>query len=217
MNAASNPPSLTVLQQQAQALHQTGRWAEARQCYQQILATQPDHLAVLNNLAVLEFQQGYYGVGIELLERCLRINPAQPIAHYSIARALQLQQRTEEALAHYEQAITLKPDFAEALNNRGLLLQGHGYAAEALASYERALAAQPHYAEALNNRGSLLKEQGQLDEALDCFVRALALQPKQPELHKNHADVLAALRRSSAALEAYNQAIDLKPDFETAP
>lgn len=216
MNAASPPHPLTALLQQAQALHQVGRWAEARHCYQQILAAQPDQLTVLNNLAVLEFQQGRYEAGIELLERCLRINPAQPIAHYSIGRALQLQQHTKEALAHYEQAIELKPDFAEALNNRGLLLQGQGYAAEALASYERALAAQPHYVEALNNRGSLLKEQGQLDEALDCFARALALQPQQPDLHKNHADVLAALRQSGAALQAYKQAIDLKPDFAAA-
>ena len=61
--------------------------------------------------------------------------------------------RFEEALASYERALALRPDYAEALSNRGLTLQELKRFEEALASYERALAVQadlaaPHFNEA---------------------------------------------------------------------
>ena len=60
--------------------------------------------------------------------------------------ALQGLMRYDEALAAYDQALALKPDYAEALNNRGSALQQMKRHEEALASYDRALSApgQPH-------------------------------------------------------------------------
>ena len=65
--------------------------------------------------------------------------------------------RPEEALASYDKALAIKPDYAEALNNRGNALQDLKRPDEALASYDKALAIKPDYAEALNNRGNALQ------------------------------------------------------------
>jgi tetratricopeptide (TPR) repeat protein len=54
---------------------------------------------------------------------------------------LQDLKRSEEALASYDKAIALKPDYAEAHNNRGNALGNLKRSEDALASYERALAA----------------------------------------------------------------------------
>ena len=48
------------------------------------------------------------------------------ITHYNLGSKLQEQGRLDEALASYTQAIALKPDFAEALANRGYLLFDKG-------------------------------------------------------------------------------------------
>ena len=57
------------------------------------------------------------------------------------------------ALASYDRALTVRPDYAEALSNRGITLQELKRFEEALASYDRALTVRPDYAEALYNRG----------------------------------------------------------------
>ena len=53
-----------------------------------------------------------------------------------------------DALASYDQAISLRPNFAEAFNNRGDVLREMGRIEEARASYDRALALRPDFAEA---------------------------------------------------------------------
>ena len=56
-------------------------------------------------------------------------------------------------MASYDRAIALRPDYAEAFNNRGVTLQDLKRIDEALASYDRAIALRPHYADALTGRG----------------------------------------------------------------
>ena len=60
----------------------------------------------------------------------------------------------------YERAIELKPDYAEAYNNRGNTLRALKRREEALAGFDRALPPAPDYPEALNNRGNALVELG---------------------------------------------------------
>jgi tetratricopeptide (TPR) repeat protein len=50
----------------------------------------------------------------------------------------------------------VRPDYAEALCNRGVTLYTLKRFEEALASYDRALTVRPDYAEALCNRGVTL-------------------------------------------------------------
>ena len=85
--------------------------------------------------------------------------------------------RLDEALASYDKALALKPDYAKAFNNRGNALQDLKRLDEALASYDKALALKPDYAEALNNRGNALRELKRFDEALASYDRALAARP----------------------------------------
>jgi len=60
----------------------------------------------------------------------------------------------EAAVASCDEAIALKPDYAEAHNNRGDALFELKRLKEALASYDRAVSIKPDYVEAFNNRGS---------------------------------------------------------------
>ncbi len=61
-----------------------------------------------------------------------------------------------EALESYDRAIALKPDYAQAHNNRGVALADLRRFAEALECYGRAIALKPDFAEAHNNRGVAL-------------------------------------------------------------
>jgi len=58
-----------------------------------------------------------------------------------------------EAASLVGRAVALKPDFAEAHNDRGVILAAHGSFADAIACFERAVALNPGYSEARNNLG----------------------------------------------------------------
>ena len=95
--------------------------------------------------------------------------------------------RLDEALASYDKAIALKPDYAEAFNNRGIALKELKRLDEALASYDKAIALKPGYADAFNNRGNALKELKLFDEALASFDKAIALKPDSADAYLNRA------------------------------
>jgi tetratricopeptide (TPR) repeat protein len=63
--------------------------------------------------------------------------------------------KKDTALASYDRALTVRPDYAEALSNRGVTLQELKRFEEALASYDRALTVRPDYAEAHWNEALL--------------------------------------------------------------
>ena len=71
----------------------------------------------------------------------------------------------------------LKPNHAEAFNNRGIALKDLGRLDEAMASYDKAIALKPGYLEALNNRGNLFLKQGRYDGAFADFDQAYSLNP----------------------------------------
>ena len=62
-----------------------------------------------------------------------------------------------------QQALALRPDFAEAHYNLGNVLLKQGRLDEATARYEHALTLRPDYSDAHYNLGFILREQGQLD------------------------------------------------------
>ena len=98
--------------------------------------------------------------------------------------------RLGEALASYDEALAIKPNYAEALNNRGNALKQLKQLDEALTSYDEALAIKPDNAEALNNRGNALKEMKRFDEALVSYDRALAVKPDHAHAFSGLADCL---------------------------
>lgn len=84
---------------------------------------------------------------------------------------------TEEAIAGYEAAIALDPEYALAHNNLGNVLRGKGLLDAAVACYRRAVAADAGFALGHYNLANILKDRGHRDEALDAYREVAALAP----------------------------------------
>jgi predicted O-linked N-acetylglucosamine transferase (SPINDLY family) len=76
--------------------------------------------------------------------------------------------------------LALKPDYGDALTNRGATLLALKNYREAIASFEAALALQPRDAEALSNRATALFEIKRYDEASVAYGRLIAFAPQFP-------------------------------------
>jgi tetratricopeptide (TPR) repeat protein len=81
----------------------------------------------------------------------------------------------DEKLRCYGQAIRLKPDYAEAFNNRGNARNGKGDLEGALQDYNEALRLKPDLAEAFYNRGLALEGKGDIKGAIANFLKYLDL------------------------------------------
>jgi tetratricopeptide (TPR) repeat protein len=148
----------------------------------------------------------------------LKLNPQSALSHFNLGNALFELKRHEEALASYDRAIAIQPDFAQALSNRGNALFELKRYEEALASYDRAIAIQPDFAQALSNRGNALFELKRHEEALASYDRAIAIQPDFAQAHHGRATVLGTfeLKRYEEALASYDRALAIRPDFAEA-
>jgi predicted O-linked N-acetylglucosamine transferase (SPINDLY family) len=135
---------------------------------------------------------------------------------YQQGNALAMQGRIDQAIAHYERALSLRPDYAEAHANLGNALAMQGRIDPAIEHYQRAVALQPNFAPTYNNLGLALALQGQTDRAISRYERALSLRPDYPEAHTNLGNALMAQGRIDPAIEHYQRAVALQPNFAVA-
>jgi len=83
----------------------------------------------------------------------------------------------DEKLRFYSEAIRLKPDFAEAYNNRGATRADKGDLDGALRDYDGAIRLKPDFALAYYNRAHAHRTKGDLDGALRDYDEAIRLKP----------------------------------------
>jgi tetratricopeptide (TPR) repeat protein len=141
--------------------------------------------------------------------------PISPGAHYNLGIFLANTGRTSEAIAQYEAALRLEPDYVEAHINLGNALGRAGRTSEAIAQYEAALRLKPD-AETHINLGNALGRAGRTSEAIAHFEEALRLKPAFAEAHNNLGNALARAGRTQDAIAQYETALRLKFDYAAA-
>lgn len=151
-----------------------------------------------------------------------RQQPAKNSPQLTLSEASALAAREQQA-GNYQAAIEIYdlilakvPNFAEAHNNRGAILQLMGRYPEALACYDKALALKPDYANCYFNRGFTLRQMSRLEEALASYDKAIALNPNHAEALNNRGTLLQSIKRYDDAIGSYDRAIAIKPDFAMA-
>jgi predicted O-linked N-acetylglucosamine transferase (SPINDLY family) len=205
-----------ILLQSASEHHAAGQFSEAEDLYRQILQHNPSHVVALHLLGMIACQRGDGAAALELLDRIIKINPADAEAYCSRGNALYLLQRYEEATESYGKAIELNPDHAEAYSNRGVTLFHLQQYAVAVESYDNAIRLKPDFAEAHFNRGNSLEALEQYLEAIASYDRAIRLNPRHAEACNNRGSVLQTLQQHQAALDSYEMALSIKPDYADA-
>jgi tetratricopeptide (TPR) repeat protein len=106
----------------AQSLALLGRPEDARRHLETALRLSPDYVPALHGLADLLAGLGKTDQAIALYRRALEINAGLFQTHNNLALALYDQGHFQEALAHLDQAIRLKPDYRTAIENRRVIL-----------------------------------------------------------------------------------------------
>jgi len=160
------------------------------------------------------FQSRQYADAETLYRTTIRRNPACWMAHNNLG-ILRLPGHLDEGVALFEEALRLKPDYAEAHNNLGHALELQGRIGEALAHYREALRVYPDYFEAHSNLGVALQRLGK-PEALEHLSEAVRLGPDSADARNNLGSQLHSLGRHDEARLQYEEALRLRMDFPEA-
>jgi tetratricopeptide (TPR) repeat protein len=150
---------------------------------------------------------------LSLSEYMLTVTPNAPMVRNMLGLELQSQDKLDQAISQYRQALQFKPDYVEAHNNLGIALQLQGKIDEAIEHFRQAIQIDPGYVEAYYNMGITFRAQGNLDQAINCYRQALKLKPNHFEAHNNLGNALQSWGKLDEAIKHFRQALQIKPDL----
>jgi tetratricopeptide (TPR) repeat protein len=122
------------------------------------------------------------------------------------------QNEVENALGYLGNALTQKPDYGEALYERGLLLSLLGREQEAISDFEKALEVLPSDSRAHNNLGCLHFKLGSTGRAETSFKSAIEADPGNWQAKKNLADLYLVTGKSQEATDLYSEIVQQHGD-----
>ncbi|MEG3986131.1 tetratricopeptide repeat protein [Microcoleus sp. S28C3] len=117
----------------------------------------------------------------------------------------------EEAIALYEQIISLDPNCVQARINFGFLQQEKGELDAAIPHYREALAIDPNIPQTAYNLAKIFEEQGQVEEAIAHYEQALVAEPNFVPALINLAVALQEKGELARAIELYWRALEIHP------
>ena len=165
------------------AMLQKGETKAARRQLEHVIEAMPKHAEALQLLGGILLLDGKPAEAAAFLERTLAVSPA--IALGNLGLVLHRLKHDSEALAQFEKAAAIEPDYAEAHSNCGVILNDMSRFAEAVTAYDRAVAIKPGFADAHCNRGVALNNLNRHAEAVASYDRAIALKPGYAAAHWN--------------------------------
>jgi len=100
-----------------------------------------------------------------------------PVVFNKIGIAYHQMQQLDNARKFYEQAVRLKPDYAEAINNLGTVYYARKSFSRAIRYYRKALKYSPNSASIYSNLGTAYFARKKYKEAMETYQTALKLDP----------------------------------------
>ena len=158
------------------------------------------------------YNNGDFKLLVESIKHLLEKYSNSPVLYNFYGVASKNLGDEKSALANFEKAISLRPDYAEAYSNFGNFLLKIGDNDGAIQNYKKALELKPDYAEAHYNLGNALQQSKEPEKALKQYLRSIRLNSNYVDSYFRIAAIFDARGDFSKALENYSKVVDLSPD-----
>ena len=168
-------------------------------------------------LTILTGQQCRYWENSKALwSHSLQVIENNYLAHNNLGSVLYKKGMTAEAMEHFNKAIGLKPDLADAWYNRGNVWAAWRMYDAAIKDYNEAIRLIPIYEKAYNNRGAAYYDTGLYERAIENYSEAIHLNPDYADPYLNRGIAYDKLGKYRQAIEDFNETIRLNENYAYA-
>ncbi|MGE5500839.1 MAG: putative 2OG-Fe(II) oxygenase [Ignavibacteriales bacterium] len=204
--------SSSALMAHAAALKALGRHAEALPFNRRAVEQSPNDRIAWYNLAATLGDLASPQEAEEAGRRAISLGLDAPEVWLVLARALQLQNRFEDAEAAFREAVARRPNYADALRDLAQLIwMRTADLSAALQPVDAAIASNPADPNLHHLRAVVQQFAGEPKAALESLARGLALAPADIRLLIAASHIAAELRDADAALTFARRASDAAP------
>lgn len=148
----------------------------------------------------------------KVLERAL----SDADSHFMKGYKLYDQQKYEEAVSEYKQAIEKNPDQWGYYFNLGLAYKKMKNLDAAIEAFKTAVELNPDGISSVKELGESLALAGRFEEARPCFDKAAEAVSDDPVFFYNYGSILNSMGEPQKALDAYKQAVAIQEDYADA-
>lgn len=146
-------------------------------------------------------------------QELLKENSKSPLLYNLIGCAIQDDARQNEIFSAFKTAITLKPDYVEAMNNYGVALEKFGKYEEALRVLHNAVEINSRYSNAFYNLGNVYRKLKNFEEAYKSYQLAIKFNPKHIVAMNNLGVMLLDFGKINLSIENLKKATDIDPTY----
>jgi protein O-mannosyl-transferase len=143
-------------------------------------------------------------------------SPEKARPYNGLGYAYVMDNQLKKGIAEFSRAITINPEYTDALYNRGSAYGNSGQLRKALDDFSKVIEIDPKFTDAYFLRGITHTSLGQWDKAVADFRTVLGIDPKQPKVYYRIGNVYAVRKMWDNALAVYSKAIELDPDYTVA-
>jgi tetratricopeptide (TPR) repeat protein len=168
-------------------------------------------LAALTNAQIHRWSDSF-----TLFKHALTVAPPSVLVEDCLGLAMHKNAQLDEAVAHFEKALQMRPDDYTALLTMGVTRFYQGRVPEAIQYAQAAIRSHSDAPKPHNLLGMALAKQNRNEAALDEVRRASELDPKDAEIRNNLGLALARLGRIPEAIDQFHEAVRLDPNNAAA-
>ena len=194
-------------------------WKDSRTLWQDSIAKDDRNAVAHNGLGLVEDQAGRLDLAEQHFQDAVERDEACAECHFNLVRTLLQIPNLDasellRALHHADAAIKWQPGYAEAYNQRGVLLGMLKRVEESEKAFARGIELAPELVELRVNLGNMRFTAGNREAALPAYQAALQLNPDLAAIHRNVAGILLSRPTPdrNTVLHHLSEALRVEPD-----
>jgi tetratricopeptide (TPR) repeat protein len=149
---------------------------------------------------------------LEVFEQGVQFFPQSPVAHFNLARAALSDNRAADAKNSLMKALSLNPDYSEAMALMANLQLQSGEYSSAEININKLLARSPNDLSLKLQFAAIKRGQGSPEEAIEIYNELEAAHPENAQLPLLRAQLYAQQNNSAEAKKAIEKALKRDPD-----
>jgi tetratricopeptide (TPR) repeat protein len=217
-----NHPTMEKVEFESQFKHATqlllnGEIDTSIQIYKKLLNIDSHYPAIYFNLGRAFLHRKEFDDALTCFDKALSLHPNfAHLIHYHCAIACDCKNDKAQAFEHIKKAISLKPDYKEALYFAGTLAQKNNELDQAYAYFRASVSDNKEYRKSILSLGIAYRNEQKFDKAITCFEYARTLDPHDYYTYLMLGDVINMNGDPDRAISMYEKACELNPQCHEA-